>query len=108
MLYSAPSLPLSLSPLSPFTGRFSSTLKLTSSSPLPFTSIRRRLLDLPAADRGSQDDFDRAFLDRVVVYGDGDLGRVAVGEGQRQLDLAEEVFLHDQVVASPRRPASRP
>ena len=33
------------------------------------------------------------------MHGNGDLNHVAVGEGQRQLDLAEEVFLHGQVVA---------
>ncbi len=57
-----------------------------------------RLLHFSPADRRPQHDFNLSLLDRVVMHGDGDFGRVAVGEGQRQPDLAEEVLLHGQVV----------
>ena len=79
-------------------GRFNSALKLTSCNPLLVDVDRLRLFHAASGDGGPQHDFDCSFLDRVVMHGDGDLGRVAVGEGQRQPDLAEEVLLHGQVV----------
>ena len=49
--------------------------------------------DAAAADRRFQRHRDRPLVDRLIVDRDNHIGIVAVGEGQRQFQFAEQIFL---------------
>ena len=52
-----------------------------------------------AADGGLERDFDGALFDQVVMGRNENLRIVAVGEGQRQFQFAEQLFLDGQLGA---------